>query len=327
MSNRIKIFDLLLKNNGELTTSGITKGLRISEPTARRTMREFHALRIADIFTITEYTNAELKITLRSEYDWFKTEEFKTLRDGFFPGYDSDDANVRTDGHNDYNGNAALSSQPHDGAELESGACDSQDRHTLKINPPPDADKKNNSRQLSNQQQDESAFNLEPENVDSDKGNTNDIKPTTTDDKCTLQEQRTQCIEPTTTTNSESTLQERTQCDIKTDPPDIIEKNNVCACGSNDFQHVTQSHCHTLGVSVIRPVPADIETITLQEILSMIKAANGSQVASSTCIASLHSRNEQIRNYLGDNLTSRDNRKVRNLCLKIIRPYLNQINK
>ena len=79
MYNRIKVFDLLLKNKGELTTSDITKGLRISEPTARRTMRELHALKIADIFAITEYTNAELKITLRAEYDWFQTDEFKKL--------------------------------------------------------------------------------------------------------------------------------------------------------------------------------------------------------------------------------------------------------
>ena len=59
MYNRIKVFDLLLKNYGELTTSDITKGLRISEPTARRTMREFHALRLADISAVTEYANAE----------------------------------------------------------------------------------------------------------------------------------------------------------------------------------------------------------------------------------------------------------------------------
>jgi hypothetical protein len=95
MYNRIKVFDLLLKHNGELTTSDITNGLRISEPTARRTMREFHALKIADISAVTEYSNAELKITLRSEYDWFKTEEFNELRKGFLPDRDADGVNVR----------------------------------------------------------------------------------------------------------------------------------------------------------------------------------------------------------------------------------------
>ena len=130
----------------------------------------------------------------------------------------------------------------------------------------------------------------------------------------TFQEQRTECVE-LTPTDSKSTFQEqRTHCDIiEIDPPDITEKNNARAWGSNDFPRVTPSHCHTPGESAIRPVPADLEAITLQEILSIIKAANGSQVAPGTCIASLHSRNEQVRDYLGDNLTSRDNRKVRNL--------------
>ena len=44
MYSRIKIFDLLLKNNGELTTSDITKGLRIS-----RTYCKTHYERISCI--------------------------------------------------------------------------------------------------------------------------------------------------------------------------------------------------------------------------------------------------------------------------------------
>ena len=84
---------------------------------------------------------------------------------------------------------------------------------------------------------------------------------------------------------------------------------------------MTPSNCHTPRESAIRPVPADLEAITLQEILSMIKAANGSQMVVNTCIASTHSSNEQIRSYLGDTLTPRENRKVRNLYLKIIRHH------
>ena len=38
----------------------------------------------------------------------------------------------------------------------------------------------------------------------------------------------------------------------------------------------------------------------------MIKVSNGSQMVGNTCIASSHSNNEQIRSYLGDNLTSRE---------------------
>ena len=49
MVSRVKVFDLLLKKGGELKTSDIAKGLRVSEPTARRTMREFYALGIVEI--------------------------------------------------------------------------------------------------------------------------------------------------------------------------------------------------------------------------------------------------------------------------------------
>jgi hypothetical protein len=69
---RVKVLDLLLrKGEGELTTSQITKE-RVSQPVARRTMREFHALGMADLSAIGEYSNSELKSTLRSEYNWFK---------------------------------------------------------------------------------------------------------------------------------------------------------------------------------------------------------------------------------------------------------------
>jgi hypothetical protein len=315
MYNRIKIFDLLLKNSGELTTSDITKGLRISEPTARRTMREFHALKIADISAVTEYVSSELKITLRSEYSWFKTEEFKSLRAGLVHYGSDDTVNVQDNKFSDHSNRTGDLSSKYQ-CDTSSRPCDTEDCHTLKVNPPPDTDEKNNSRQYNDQQQ-EGTSNIEPENVDSNKG-TNYIKLTTANNNGTPQERRTQCVE-LTTTNSESTQEHRTPCDtINVDSSDITEKNNACVWGSDDIQRVTPSHCHTPGESVDRAIPVD-ESITLQEILSIIKTANGSQVAPSICMASLHTQNEQKRNYLGDNLTSRDNRKVRNLCLKIIR--------
>jgi hypothetical protein len=265
MYNRIKIFDLLLKNRGELVTSDITTGLRVSEPTARRTMREFHALKIVDISAVTQYSNAELKITLRPEYDWFKSEEFKSLR---------------------------------------TRVCDTKDCHMLKVNPPPDADEKNNSSQHNDKQQQQCKVtsNLEPDKVHSNEDNTSDIRSTTLDD-------------------DGASVEERTQYSIiKIDPSDITEKNNARAWGSNDFQRVTSSHCHTPGKSASRSIaPTDLEGIVFEEVLSIIKAADGSQVALRTCIASVHSKNDQVKNYLGDNITSRDNRKVRDLCVRIIR--------
>jgi hypothetical protein len=304
MYNRIRIFDLLLKNNGELITSDITRGLRISEPTARRTMREFHALKIVDISAVTQYSSAELKITLRHEYDWFKTEEFKSLSNGQVH-YDSTvTANIQDDNHDDRSSRDSGSKDPRD---TNSGACDTKDCHTLEVNSPPDADEKNNSRQSNNEQQQQGKVksNLESNKVQSNKDNTIDIRLTNRDDD-----------------DDGTSLEESTQHDIiKIDPSDITEKNNACVWGSNHFQRVTLSRRHTPGESDNRSVPADLEAITLQETLSIIKAANGSQLVVNTCIASVHNNNEQIRIYLGDNLTSRDNRKVRDLCLKIIRHH------
>jgi hypothetical protein len=64
---------------------------------------------------------------------------------------------------------------------------------------------------------------------------------------------------------------------------------------------------------------SNIEDLVLQDILEIIKSANGSSIAVNPALKSLHDQSEQIRNYIGDKLTTRDNRKVRNLCLKIIR--------
>ncbi len=118
MVSRVKVFHLLLKNRGELKTTDITKGLRVSEPTARRTMREFYALGIVDISAISEYSNAELKISLKCEYDWFKSQGFEKLRDGFVPanndGANNNDSNVIDSSNgkvNDDNNNSAASGQ------------------------------------------------------------------------------------------------------------------------------------------------------------------------------------------------------------------------
>lgn len=181
----------------------------------------------------------------------------------------------------------------------------SEDCHTLKVNPPPDADEKNNSGQHNvKQQQGKVTSNLEPDKVHSNKDNTSEIRQTTCNDDGTSQE-------------------ERTQHDIiKIDPSDITEKNNACAWGSNDFQRVTPSHCHTPEESALRSAaPTDLGDIVFEEVLSIIKDANGSELVVNTCIASVHSNKERVRTYLGENLTSRDNRKVRDLCLKIIRDH------
>jgi hypothetical protein len=85
---RVKIFDLLLSSGGRLSTSRITKALSISNPTARRTMAEFKGLgivnmedeQVADDHT---YDNSEKSMTLKPEFSWFLSAEFRKLREGF----------------------------------------------------------------------------------------------------------------------------------------------------------------------------------------------------------------------------------------------------
>ena len=74
---RAKILDLLLDNNGELTTSQIVTGPDISRPHALQTMQEFDALKIGKVSSISSYEKSERKIKLNNEYSWFLTEEFK----------------------------------------------------------------------------------------------------------------------------------------------------------------------------------------------------------------------------------------------------------
>ena len=90
-----------------------------------------------------------------------------------------------------------------------------------------------------------------------------------------------------------------------------------------NFQRVTASHdrneddvCHT---ELELTIDTGIEEIILQKILSVIESAKGHQIAVSTAVTSVWDASEQIRNYLGDKLTTRDNRRIRDLYLKIIR--------
>lgn len=80
----MNIFDLLIEHNGFLTTSEITISLNNSPPTARRIMAELKAVELADLNDIETKTE-EKQIILKHEFDWFLTDEFKELREGFEP--------------------------------------------------------------------------------------------------------------------------------------------------------------------------------------------------------------------------------------------------
>jgi hypothetical protein len=87
---RVTIFDLLLANNGVLTTSQIAISLNIALPTARRTMLELKVLGLVDNDDNPEDINSVQQICLKEEFGWFLSEEFKKLREGFKPTENSE---------------------------------------------------------------------------------------------------------------------------------------------------------------------------------------------------------------------------------------------
>jgi hypothetical protein len=66
-------------------------------------------------------------------------------------------------------------------------------------------------------------------------------------------------------------------------------------------------------------IDTEIENRALQEVLSVIKSAKGHHIAVSTAVASTHNAHEQIGSYLGDKLTTRENRRIRDLHLRVVR--------
>ena len=333
MVSRVKIFDLLLKNGGELMTSDITKGLRVSEPTARRTMREFYALGIVEISAISGYGNAGLKITLRSEYDWFKSQHFEKLREEFVPDNNNDGAN--NDGNNiidssnggandDDNNKSAVSDKitalSHEINDKQQDTPNSEtcDSHTLKVDSPPATEENNNNsaacdRPLLEEEQssnndkssslnvDSTSVNLEENKIRKDHISDSVVNNNNSEEDCNYYNNTQQnCNNKATEDNSD----------------------NASLWGANRFHLVTQSHDHT--TTQLTPVLSDLqltpeEIIVLKKILDVIKLANGSQIAVNTAIESVYKESEQARSLLGDKITQRGNKTVRKLCLAIIR--------
>jgi hypothetical protein len=82
--DRVKVFSLLRATGGDwLSTSRITQSLSISPPTARKKMVEFKAIHLVD--EEESGSNHEKSIRLRPEFNWFLSQEFDQLNDGFEP--------------------------------------------------------------------------------------------------------------------------------------------------------------------------------------------------------------------------------------------------
>ncbi len=101
-----------------------------------------------------------------------------------------------------------------------------------------------------------------------------------------------------------------------------VEENSASLWGANHFQPLTQLHDHIQSSpdeGLNDATKGEEESKVLEEIVATIKEVNGFQIALNSAIQSAYNRNEQVRTYLGDKLTQRENKSVKKLCLNIIR--------
>lgn len=95
------------------------------------------------------------------------------------------------------------------------------------------------------------------------------------------------------------------------------EKNNAYVWGSKQFRHVTVTRSHERKDE--QSDDQDSFEYTVKQIVEKLKQANGSQIAFSSALQSVYYQEEKVKTYLGNNLTSRGNRKVRNIAVAVLR--------
>jgi len=77
---RVTIFQLLISNNGNLSTQQIVEGLNTSKPTALKTMTELQAIGLVQMYRDEpDIYNSKNEIQLKSDYEWFLTNQFKKM--------------------------------------------------------------------------------------------------------------------------------------------------------------------------------------------------------------------------------------------------------
>jgi hypothetical protein len=329
---RVKVLDLLLRKgyNGEITTSQITHHLSISQPIATKTMRELDALGIAKIFTVGNYSNSELKIKLKSEFEWFKSPQFLKLKEEFVPTYEDEFEN-QIDSINEYavNNNKIDkdnddSSPNHDILTLINNnfenskendgnikACDNKIIcHTLKENLPSEGDIENKACDNKKEIKEQLQLGI------GDNNSFNNFK---------LQDQLLQQNNVDLTIIKSHNLYDNTNSNITTSSTTInadSSTENISSSPSTvSLEHVTESNevvCHTPSGLSIENNDSAFNSV-LHELLDFTKLSNGSSISFNSAIQSICKNNEVTRNYLGDKLTARENRSVRDLYIKVIR--------
>jgi hypothetical protein len=81
---RQTIFEILLEHGGVMTTSQIVDSFNITSPTARRTMTELKATGLVSMYGVSPGTyNLEKEISLKPEFKWFLSDDFKTLKEKY----------------------------------------------------------------------------------------------------------------------------------------------------------------------------------------------------------------------------------------------------
>jgi hypothetical protein len=287
---RSELIKLLLNHPGPLTTSEVVKRNKVSPPFAKRTMRELGALGIVNVSAVAGYNNSELKITLKEEYSWFKEGQFKELLHRNKPVKNnfnqssvierSDEAKARTIGIISLNKEDCTNTIAPIRCTFD--ICDhnaSQSHAETKSIP-------------------QSHIKNIDEHTDSD--NTNELEYGS-DESETYQSTKESQIARLSDNKYDSEVRSE-------------EKNNAPVWGSKQFQHVTVTRSHVDSAD-----STDDFQYTSDRMVQVIREANGSEISFNFVVESVYSQNERVKLYLGEKLTSRENKKVRYLAVEIIR--------
>jgi hypothetical protein len=310
----------------------------MSYPTARRILEELHFLDIVDISSIADYTNSELKIILKEEYQWFKSDEFKALMEEVNKEEEQEEArrenstiSKQTESLDKDTGINGKIKNPTDNHKIENPsvddtmpACDTVTCHTLKKNLPHTHRENIFSGAIGKKENDGQDNRLSTDMTDL----SHHHQPTENNRDYIEEANYTKSSNRVNPAGGGDTGQEHSIINYNNNNEQLIDRDDnstnylPAPLGSKYFQRVTTSYdenddiCH---IGSDSKIDTRIESRALQEVLSIIESAKGHQIAVSTAVTSVWDAHEQIRNFFGTKLTTRENRRIRDLYLRMIR--------
>ena len=131
---RVAVFDLLLAHSGKLQTPVIVDSLNVASATALRTMEEFKALELVDKKSETGSSHVN-EITLKTEFNWFLTSEFRELRNGY--KLDKYTETEKNDGYGSTNDSNLETSVESIDVSRNEDTCTSRTGNAITVNQPP----------------------------------------------------------------------------------------------------------------------------------------------------------------------------------------------